>query len=53
MRNGANLNKQDQDTLKMVNQELSVLTVKFDQNVLDETNSFKLIVEKDGFDRTS
>ena len=48
VRNGANLNKQDQDTLKMVNQELSVLTVKFDQNVLNETNSFKLIVEKDG-----
>jgi peptidyl-dipeptidase Dcp len=46
VRNGANLNIQDQDTLKMVNQELSVLTVKFDQNVLNETNSFKLIVEK-------
>lgn len=48
LRNGASLNKQDQDTLKLVNQELSVLTVKFDQNVLNETNSFKLIVEKEG-----
>ncbi len=48
VRNGANLSKQDQDTLKKINQQLSVLTVKFSQNVLDETNSFKLFVDKDG-----
>jgi len=48
VRNGANLNKQDQDTLKKINQELSVLTVKFDQNVLDETNKYKLVVNRDG-----
>lgn len=48
VRNGANLNKQDQDTLKKINQKLSVLTVKFDQNVLDETNNYKLIVDRDG-----
>jgi peptidyl-dipeptidase Dcp len=29
VRNGANLNKQDQDTLKVLNKKLSVLTVKF------------------------
>ena len=48
VRNGANLNKQDQDTLKMVNQELSVLTVQFDQNVLAETNNYRLVVDKEG-----
>ncbi len=47
IRNGANLNKQDQDTLKRLNQRLSVLTVKFSQNVLAETNSFKLFVDKE------
>jgi peptidyl-dipeptidase Dcp len=46
VRNGANLNQQDQDTLKKLNQELSVLTVKFSQNVLAETNAFKLTVDK-------
>lgn len=46
VRNGANLNRQDQDTLKKINQELSVLTVKFNQNVLDETNTYKLFVDK-------
>jgi peptidyl-dipeptidase Dcp len=48
VRNGANLNKQDQDTLKRINQQISVLTVKFSQNVLNETNNYRLIVDKDG-----
>jgi peptidyl-dipeptidase Dcp len=48
VRNGANLNKQDQDTLKKINQELSVLTVKFDQNVLNETNIYKMVVDRNG-----
>ncbi len=47
VRAGANLNKQDQDTLKKINQELSVLGVKFSQNVLEETNNYKLFVEKE------
>jgi peptidyl-dipeptidase Dcp len=47
IRNGANLNKQDQDTLKKLNQRLSVLAVKFSQNVLAETNGFKLTVNKE------
>lgn len=46
VRNGANLNKRDQDTLKNINKRLSVLTVKFSQNVLDETNHYKLFVDK-------
>jgi peptidyl-dipeptidase Dcp len=48
VRNGANLNKADQDTLKKINQRLSVLCVKFNQNVLEENNSYKLFVGKDG-----
>jgi len=46
VRNGANLNKEDQDSLKKINQRLSVLTVNYSQNVLDETNNYKLLVEK-------
>ena len=46
IRNGANLDKKDQDTLKKINQRLSVLTVKFSQNVLDETNHFRMFVDK-------
>ena len=48
VRNGANLNKADQDTLKKINQRLSVLGVKFNQNVLEETNNYKLFVGKEG-----
>ena len=47
VRNGANLNKKDQDTLKVLNQKLSVLTVKFSQNVLAETNNYKMFVTKE------
>jgi len=46
VRNGANLSDQDKDTLKNINQKLSVLCVKFSQNVLAETNSYKLFVDK-------
>ncbi len=48
VRNGANLSKQDQDTLKKINQRISVLSVKFSQKVLEETNNYKLFVDKDG-----
>jgi peptidyl-dipeptidase Dcp len=44
IRNGANLDKPDQDTLKELNQKLSLLSVKFSQNVLSETNSYKLFI---------
>lgn len=44
IRNGINLNKKDQDTLKALNSKLSVLSVKFSQNVLSETNTYKLFI---------
>jgi peptidyl-dipeptidase Dcp len=47
VRDGANLNKTDQDTLKTYNQKLSVLTVKFSQNVLAETNNYTLFLSKE------
>jgi peptidyl-dipeptidase Dcp len=46
IRNGANLGKRDQDTLKVLNQKLSLLSVKFSQNVLSETNNYKLFVTR-------
>lgn len=46
VKNGALLPKDKQDELKKINQELSGLTVKFEQNLLAETNSFKLIIDK-------
>jgi peptidyl-dipeptidase Dcp len=44
VRNGANLNKQDQDSLKKLNQDISLLSVKFSQNILNETNDYKLFL---------
>jgi peptidyl-dipeptidase Dcp len=46
VRNGALLAAAEQDTLKKLNQEISVLSVNFSQNVLSETNKFKLIIDK-------
>ncbi|HHU98779.1 MAG TPA: M3 family metallopeptidase [Bacteroidales bacterium] len=45
VRNGALLGPEDQESLKKFNQELSLLTVKFSQNVLEETNSFRLVID--------
>ena len=44
IRNGANLKKEDQDSLKAMNQKLSVLQVKFSQDVLSETNNYRLFI---------
>ena len=46
VRNGALLKGADQDTLKKLNEKLSVLSVKFSQNVLSETNKFRLVIDK-------
>ena len=47
VRNGALLQGEDQEKLKKLNQELAVLTVKFSQNVLAETNGFKLVIDNE------
>ena len=46
VRNGANLNDEDKEKLREINQQLSANRIKFRQNLLAETNeNFKLIVE--------
>ncbi len=46
VRNGANLSPEKQEELKKLNSELAVLSVQFDQNVMSETNDFKLVIDK-------
>jgi peptidyl-dipeptidase Dcp len=45
-RNGANLNDKDKERLRQINEELSLLSLQFDENLLAETNAFQLIIEK-------
>ncbi len=42
VRQGALLNTEQKARLQKINEELSLLTVKFDNNILAETNDFKL-----------
>ena len=47
IRGGANLDPEDQLKLREINKKLSVLTISFGENVLSETNHFKLITENE------
>ncbi|MGQ9620417.1 MAG: M3 family metallopeptidase, partial [Bacteroidales bacterium] len=47
VRNGAALSPDDKEKLRKINEELSVLSVKFGENLLAETNAFKLVLEKE------
>lgn len=46
VRSGALLNAEQKEQLKKINKELSVLQLRFDNNVLKETNSYKLVIDK-------
>ena len=46
IRSGANLSGKDKDRFKEISMELSKSTLKFGENVLAETNSFKLILAR-------
>jgi peptidyl-dipeptidase Dcp len=46
IRGGANLAPSQKEELKKVNEELSLLELKFDKNLLAETNAFKLVIDK-------
>ncbi|MCQ2238186.1 MAG: M3 family metallopeptidase [Bacteroidaceae bacterium] len=46
VRNGANLSEADKATLREINSKLSELTLKFDQNLLHETNNTYVTVDK-------
>ncbi len=47
IRSGANLDAAKQSRMREINKELSLLTVKFGQHLLAETNQFELIVDKE------
>ncbi|WP_407427723.1 M3 family metallopeptidase [Arcticibacter sp.] len=46
IRSGANLSDADKDKLRKINSELSLLSLKFGQNLLAETNNYSLVVDK-------
>ena len=46
-RNGANLNAEDKEKLRSIDNELSTLGPQFSENVLKATNNFTLFVETD------
>ena len=49
VRSGANLSDADQQKLRALNEKISMLQITFEQNMLKETNAFKLVItdEKD------
>lgn len=46
VRGGANLDTAGKARLRSINSELSTLSVRFSQNLLKETNSYRLVIEK-------
>ena len=47
VRGGANLEPDKKEELKKINEQLSLLELKFSQNMLAETNNFQLILDKE------
>lgn len=47
VRNGANLNEEDKETLKSIDIKLSSLSINFGENCLKETNLFELHIENE------
>lgn len=47
VRGGANLSEEDQSKLRELNSEISMLQLTFGQNMLKETNDFKLVVDNE------
>lgn len=46
VRGGANLDENDQEKLRKINKKLSLLSLSFGDNLLAETNSFTLVIDK-------
>jgi peptidyl-dipeptidase Dcp len=46
VRNGANLDEQGKEKLRNINQEMSMLGLKFSENALKETNAIGLLIDK-------
>ncbi|NOZ45866.1 MAG: M3 family metallopeptidase [Chlorobi bacterium] len=47
VRGGANLSETDKEKLREINKKLSVLSLKFGENLLAENNNFKLIIDNE------
>lgn len=47
VRGGANLDPEDKETFRKINQELALFSVQFGENVLKETNAFELVIENE------
>jgi peptidyl-dipeptidase Dcp len=47
VRNGANLDEEKKAELRKINEELSVLTVQFGENVLKENNAFEMVIDNE------
>ena len=45
VRGGAALSSEDKDKLRKINRELSLLSVQFGENLLAETNGYKLVID--------
>jgi peptidyl-dipeptidase Dcp len=48
VRGGANLAPDKKERFRKINEQLSLLGLKFDENVLKETNDFKLVIDNKG-----
>lgn len=46
-RNGAALSEEKRDELKKINEKLSMLSLEFSENLLAETNAFKLVIDNE------
>ncbi|WCM42115.1 M3 family metallopeptidase [Flavobacterium sp. CBA20B-1] len=46
VRSGANLSAENKEKLKKWNSELSVLSLKYGDNLLNETNNYELVIDK-------
>lgn len=47
VRNGANLSETDKEKLREINSKLSTLGLQFGQNLLAETNNFRLVIDNE------
>ena len=47
IRGGANLSEEKKTRYREINEELSVLSVKYAKNVLDETNAFAMVLDQE------
>lgn len=47
LRSGANLSADKKEELKNINEQLSLLTLEFGDNMLAETNNYKLVIENE------